>query len=82
MQDFKVAIANCLKEKIEDLTLEEGFEKIDELIETMADGDISLEESFDKYKLGMEILKVCSDKIDKVEKQIEILNAEDINSNE
>ena len=43
---------------IEDLTLEEGFEKIDELIETMADGDISLEESFDKYKLGMEILKV------------------------
>ena len=67
---------------IEDLTLEEGFEKIDELIETMADGDISLEESFDKYKLGMEILKVCSDKIDKVEKQIEILNAEDISSNE
>lgn len=67
---------------IEDLALEEGFEKIDELIETMADGDISLEESFDKYKLGMEILKVCSDKIDKVEKQIEILNAEDINSNE
>ena len=48
----------------------------------MADGDISLEESFDKYKLGMEILKVCSDKIDKVEKQIEILNAEDISSNE
>ena len=67
---------------IEDLTLEEGFEKIDELIETMADGDISLEESFDKYKLGMEILIVCSDKIDKVEKQIEILNAEDISSNE
>lgn len=67
---------------IEDLTLEEGFEKIDELIETMADGDISLEESFDKYKLGMEILKVCSDKIDKVEKQIEILNAEDISLNE
>ena len=23
MQDFKIAIANCLKEKIEDLTLEE-----------------------------------------------------------
>ena len=67
---------------IEDLTLEEDFEKIDELIATMADGDISLEESFDKYKLGMEILKVCSDKIDKVEKQIEILNVEDISSNE
>ena len=66
----------------EELTLEEGFEKIEELIGNMADGDISLEESFEKYKLGMEILKACSDKIDKVEKQIEILNAEDINSNE
>lgn len=66
----------------DELTLEEGFEKIEELIGNMSDGDITLEESFEKYKLGMEILKACSDKIDKVEKQIEILNAEDISVNE
>ena len=30
MQDFKIAIANCLKEKIEDLTLEEIVALIDQ----------------------------------------------------
>lgn len=65
-------------EKLEELSLEEGFEKIEELMNEMSDGDISLEESFEKYKLGMELLKHCSDKIDKVEKQIQVLNAEDV----
>lgn len=70
------------KAKIEELSLEEGFKKIEELMQEMTDGEVSLEDSFEKYKLGMEILKHCSDKIDKVEKQIEILNAEDIKADE
>lgn len=44
----------------------------------MSANDVSLEESFEKYKLGMDLLKHCGDKIDKVEKQIQILNANDI----
>lgn len=67
---------------IEDLSLEEGFEKIEEIMNEMSDADVSLEESFEKYKLGMELLKHCSDKIDKVEKQIQILTEKDIVDNE
>lgn len=70
------------KIKVDELTLEEGFEKIEALMQEMSDGDVTLEESFEKYKLGMEILKYCGDKIDKVEKQIEILNAGDIEADE
>lgn len=67
---------------IDNLSLEEGFEKIEELMNEMTDSDIPLEESFEKYKLGMQLLKHCSDKIDKVEKQIQVLSAEDISEDE
>jgi len=62
---------------IDELSLEEGFDKIEEIMNEMSDEDVSLEESFEKYKLGMELLKHCSDKIDAVEKQIQILSVED-----
>ena len=36
--------------------------------------DISLEESFKEYQKGMELLKKCSETIDRVEKKVLILN--------
>ena len=62
------------RNEINDLSLEQAFEKIEDLMNEMS-GDISLEESFEKYKLGMDLLKHCGDKIDNVEKRIQILNA-------
>ena len=38
--------------------------------------DISLEDSFVQYKKGMELLKVCNEKIDAIEKKVLILNGE------
>lgn len=57
-----------LEEK--ELTLEEAFEKLEETIEKLEAEDITLEDSFREYKQGMEILKYCSDKIDRVEKKV------------
>ena len=59
---------------IKELSLEEGFAKIEELMDEMADSEVTLEESFEKYKLGMQLLKHCNEKIDRVEKQIQILS--------
>ena len=53
-----------------DLKLEEAFEKLEETIEKLQAEDITLEDSFKDYKQGMEILKYCSDKIDRVEKKV------------
>ena len=58
------------------LTLEETFAGLEEVIQKMERGDISLEESFQLYHKGMEMLKSCNDKIDKVEKQMLILDEE------
>ena len=40
-----------------DLKLEEAFEKLEETVAALEQEDISLEESFQIYKNGMELLK-------------------------
>ena len=55
-------------------TLEEMFTQLDSVIKTMEQGDVSLEETFDLYHKGMNMLKSCNDKIDKVEKKMLILD--------
>lgn len=58
------------------LTLEESFEKLDEVISRMESGNISLEESFKLYNEGIKLVKNCNSQLDKVEKQIVIINGE------
>ena len=55
-----------MSEKKQDKSIEETFAQLDELLE-------KLEESFACYEAGMKLVKACSDKIDKVEKQMMIL---------
>lgn len=55
-------------------TLEEMFTQLESVIKTMEQGDVSLEETFDLYHKGMNMLKLCNDKIDKVEKKMLILD--------
>lgn len=58
------------------LSLEEKFAKLEETVKHLEQEEISLEESFHLYKEGMELLKQCNEDIDKVEKQVLLLNAE------
>ena len=51
-------------------TLEEVFAQLDDLAEKLEDKETSLEDSFNLYKQGMELLKFCSDKLDTVEKKM------------
>lgn len=68
-------------QKEEKLGLEEAFLKLEETVCALEQEDISLEKSFRIYKEGMELLKKCNQAIDKVEKQVLVLN-EDGESNE
>lgn len=58
------------------LTLEESFDQLDALIEQMQKGDLSLEETFQKYEEGMKLVKNCTQAIDKVEKKLETIQAQ------
>lgn len=69
-------MANENKADEQELTLEESFSRLDELVEKMEDRNIPLEESFRIYKEGMDLLKKCSEKIDLVEKKMQQINAD------
>lgn len=59
---------------MKDKSLEEVFEQLDEIIENLEETTVSLEDSFQLYNKGMELLKICNDKIDTVEKKMLILD--------
>ena len=53
----------------QETTIEESLKELDDIVEKLESREISLEESFTMYQKGMELLKQCSGKIDKVEKK-------------
>ena len=57
-----------------DKSLEEIFEQLDQVVEQLEGANVSLEDSFQLYHKGMELLKVCNDKIDTVEKKMIMLD--------
>ena len=46
------------------------------MLEKLEDRELPLEESFQLYQKGMELLKACNEKIDLVEKKILVMNGD------
>jgi exodeoxyribonuclease VII small subunit len=63
-----------MSDKEKQQTIEEAFEELDALAAKLEDRETSLEDSFDLYKKGMELLKNCSQKLDTVEKKMLQMN--------
>ena len=62
------------KNKKEEKNINNYFDEIEKLIGEMGDPAESLEDSFEKYKKGVILIKECSEKIDRVEKELKILD--------
>ena len=62
--------------KTEDCSIEDILSQVEDTSANLEAEDISLEDSFVQYKKGMELLKVCNEKIDAIEKKVLILNGE------
>ena len=54
--------------------LEEMFKDLEELIGKMENEEITLEQTFDLYNNGMELLKKCNLSTDEVEKKVLVLD--------
>ena len=65
-----------MEEKKPTKTIEETMEELDAIIEKMEDRESTLEESFACFETGMKLVRECSSRIDKVEKQIMVLSEE------
>lgn len=57
-----------------DVSLEERFERIEEIIGKMETGDITLDQSFELYKNGLEEIKAANAMLDEIEKAMLVMN--------
>lgn len=64
------------KDKKKEMSFEDAMEKLEQISEKLEQGDVSLEDSMKLYSEGMELSKLCNDKIEQIEKKIAML-AED-----
>jgi exodeoxyribonuclease VII small subunit len=54
-------------------TFENVISELEQIITKLDEGEISLEESVTLYKEGMVLVKQCNEKLDTVEKELEII---------
>ena len=62
-----------LKEEKQTRKLEESMAELEAVMDALNQPEIALEESFGLYKKGMDLLLECNQAIDKVEKELMIL---------
>lgn len=63
--------------KKQELTFEEAMERLEGIVNILEDGDVPLEQAIAKYKEGMELAKICNEKLKSVEEQLTEILRED-----
>jgi len=58
-------------------TFEKDLKKLEEIVAKLEDGDVQLEESMKLFEEGVKLSRLCSERLDKAEKKIEILTKDD-----
>lgn len=64
-------------EQDKEKTIEQSFQELDGIISRMQSEELSLEEAFSLYKSGIAIVEGCNRKIEKIQCDIEMINAGD-----
>ncbi|MDD3627882.1 MAG: exodeoxyribonuclease VII small subunit [bacterium] len=59
--------------KKKDLTFEDAFQHLEEIVEQLESGDLTLEQSLEKFEEGIKLSRVCTEKLENAQKKIEVL---------
>jgi exodeoxyribonuclease VII small subunit len=59
------------------LSFEQAMDQLEGIVEKLEEGDVPLEEAISFYKEGMELSKLCHDKLKNVEEQLAQIITED-----
>ncbi|MGG5255114.1 exodeoxyribonuclease VII small subunit [Neobacillus sp. SM06] len=60
-----------------ELSFEEAMSQLEKIVDRLEEGDVPLEEAIAIYKKGMELSKLCHDKLKNVEEQLTQMITED-----
>lgn len=64
------------KENEKTLTLEERFAHLEQIVARMENADVSLDETFELYKKGLDEVKSANDMVQGMEKAMLVLNSD------
>ena len=65
-----------MKKNNKELSFEDSLKKLEEIVNQLESGDVDLEKSVELYKKGMDLKKICEEKLKKVELQIKQIKIE------
>lgn len=57
-------------------SFEQAMDELEQLVEKMEAGELPLEASLDAYRRGSELVKYCAAQLERVEKQVKVLEGE------
>ena len=69
----------AVKKVAKNIKFEEALAELEEQVRLLESGELSLEESLATYKYGVELSKVCSDKLEAVKQEVEKIVVTDSN---
>lgn len=52
---------------------EDSMKRLEDIVEDLEGGELPLEDSLKAFEEGMKLLTFCSDKLDEVEKRVDVL---------
>lgn len=58
-------------------SFESAIEKLEQIVTRLESGDVPLEEAIELYQTGMKLSQYCSQKLEQVERKIEMLVEDD-----
>ena len=70
------------KEQNKDFSYEKSIERINELLDKMEKDDISLSENMEYFKEAKSLIKLCNEYLSNMEKEFEVIVANDYKENE
>jgi exodeoxyribonuclease VII small subunit len=59
-----------------ELTFEEALRRLEQIVKELEEGELPLEQSIASFQEGMQLAKICRDKLDQAEQRIELLMKE------
>lgn len=59
------------------LSFEDAMEQLEQIVDRLEEGDVPLEKAISYFQNGMKLSKICHDKLQNVEKQMEQILRED-----
>ncbi|MEC1649867.1 exodeoxyribonuclease VII small subunit [Bacillus vallismortis] len=63
--------------KNENMTFEEAMKDLESIVSKLEEGDVPLEQAINYFQEGMALSKMCHEKLQKVEKQMDFILKED-----